>query len=521
MKVKKVLILLAVFSVFSVHPLMADNSLESLKAGLGSWDVEQAWEQAKTLLDQEPMNPELLEFTAYVDFYRGDYARALSRIAEAMAKGAREEELRGFQIFVQQTSDIIRPYGTYSSEHFELKLDDKKDGILAGYLLETLEKTYDQMGAQYGIFPPGPIRVEVMPDSQSFYYVTGLSKRDIEVSGAVGLAKYHKIMLLSPRTLVHGYRYLDAVSHEYLHYVIFKLSANKAPIWFHEGLAKFEEAKWRSATSLYLSPLNRTLLARAIGSGKFIGFDQMEPSLVKLETPDQVQLAYVEAASAIDFIIDRMGYSGLKKIMAAMSTYEEPGAWGAIEEVMGLSMSEFQAVWKKFLASRGLKEIEGLEVRSYKVRESQRDEQILDLKEIKSIMARNWVTLGDLLRARGRLNAAVIEYRKALGEAPASVPILNKLSMVLLRLGKYEQTIERLKQAEKVAPDHPSVHGNLGYAYLRLKKYQEASSALNHSVSINPFDPRVHQGLAQAYQALGRTEEAEREKEVFRSLQWR
>jgi hypothetical protein len=39
---------------------------------------------------------------------------------------------------------------------------------------------------------------------------------------------------------MHGYRWLDAISHEYMHYLIVKLTANKAPIWFHEGLAKYE-----------------------------------------------------------------------------------------------------------------------------------------------------------------------------------------------------------------------------------------------------------------------------------------
>jgi Flp pilus assembly protein TadD len=517
----KALILLATLSLLSAHPIRAADSLDGIRAGLARWDAEQAWELAKSLLEREPRNPKLLEITAYVAFFRGDYAQALSKIREAMAEGAPEEDLRDFQLFVQRTYDIIRHHAVYSSDHFELKLDEKMDGILVRYLLDALEKTYHQMGSQYGFFPQEPIRVEVLADSESFYYVSGLSKRDIEVSGAVGLAKYNKIMLLSPRALVYGYRYLDAASHEYLHYLIFKISANKAPIWVHEGLAKFEEAKWRSATSLYLGPLNQTILARAVRSGEFVGFDQMEPSLVRLETPEQVQLAYAEAASAIDFIIDRVGYSGLKAIMASMANAEQPGAWAAIQKVMGLTMAEFEDGWKGFLAMKGLSEQEGIEVRPYKVRESQRDEHTLDLKEIKSIMARNWVTLGDMLRARGRLNAAVIEYRKALDETPASVVILKKLSVALLHLGKYDQAVEGLSKAEKIAPDHPAVHSNLGYAYLRLKRYQEAKSALNHSVSINPFDARVHQGLVQVHHALGETKEAKAEEEIFRKLQWR
>ncbi len=511
-------ILLAAFTVLLVYPVQAASDLEGITARLARWEVEQAWEDARPLLSQEPFNQELLELIAYVDFYRGDYAQALSRIREAMTRGAQGETLQGFQVFVQRTYDIISRYATYSSDHFELRLDEEADGILATYLLNTLEKTYEKMGNQFGVLPLERIRVEVMPDIQSFYYVSGLSTRDIEVSGAVGLTQYNKIMLLSPRALVYGYRYLDAVSHEYLHYIIIKLSTNKAPIWFHEGLAKFEEAKWRSSVSLYLGPLNQTLLARAMRLGEFVGFERMEPSLVKLETPEQVQLAYAEAASAIDFIVGRLGYPGLKAIMAAMAASDQPGVEAAIQKVMGLTMSEFQAAWKEFLALKGLRELEGIEVRTYRVRESQRDEQILDSKEIRSIMARNWVTLGDMLRDKGRLNAAVIEYRKALRESPESVPIMIKLSMTLLLLGKQEQAVLHLKQAEKITPDHPTIHSNLGYAYLRLERYLEAKEALSNSVAINPFDPSVHQGLAQAYRALGENVEGEKEEEIFRKL---
>lgn len=149
----KALILLAALSFLSSPSIRAADSLEGIRAGLASWDVEQAWELAKNLLDREPRNPKLLELTAYVAFFRGDYPQALSRIREAMAEGAQEEDLRDFQLFVQRTDDIIRHHAVYSSDHFQLKLDEKMDGILVRYLLNTLEKTYHQMGSQYGFFP--------------------------------------------------------------------------------------------------------------------------------------------------------------------------------------------------------------------------------------------------------------------------------------------------------------------------------------------------------------------------------
>jgi hypothetical protein len=156
-----------------------------------------------------------------------------------------------------------------------------------------------QVAKQNGFQTKEKIRVEIFPDTKAFYFASSLSARDIEVAGAVGLTNFNKLMVLSPRALVYGYRWLDAISHEYMHYLIVKLTSNKAPIWFHEGLAKYEETRWRNGPS-YLSLLYQTLLARALAERKLIGFDRMEPSLLRLETPEEVQLAYAQAASAIE-----------------------------------------------------------------------------------------------------------------------------------------------------------------------------------------------------------------------------
>jgi hypothetical protein len=35
------------------------------------------------------------------------------------------------------------------------------------------------------------------------------------------------------------------LSHEYIHYIVVQLSHNRAPIWLHEGIAKYFESAWR------------------------------------------------------------------------------------------------------------------------------------------------------------------------------------------------------------------------------------------------------------------------------------
>ena len=217
------------------------------------------------------------------------------------------EKRRGFSLFIEQTIGVVTPFKRYETPHFIISLDEKQDGILADYLVDTMEKTYQVMVQQYGFDLKGKIRIEVFPDTKAFYYASSLSARDIEVTGAVGLARFNKLMVLSPRALVYGYRWLDAISHEYMHYLIIRMTANHAPIWFHEGLSKYEETRWRDGPS-YLSPSYETLLSRALADGRLIRFERMEPSLIKLDRPEDVQLAYAQAASAIEFILVKAGH---------------------------------------------------------------------------------------------------------------------------------------------------------------------------------------------------------------------
>ena len=490
--------------------------LKSLSDQVERLEVEEAWLAIKGLLAQEPKNPRLLDMASQIAFYLGEYQEALKWMKSSL-KLEEEEKRKGFVLFVEGTIGVTQSLKRYESPHFSVSLDEKQDGILADYILDSLERTYRFMAEHYGFNPGERIRVEVFPDTKGFYYATSLSARDIEVTGAVGIAQFNKLMVLSPRALVHGYRWLDAISHEYMHHLIIKLTANKAPIWFHEGLAKYDETRWRNGGS-YLSSLYQALLSRALAEGKLIKFERMEPSLVKLETPDEVQLAYAQAASAIEFIISKAGHDGLREIMRRMAASEGNGAGDSIKAVMGMEFDEFEKDWKEFLASRGLKDMEGVHARKLKIKGGLADEERLDLEEIKSMVARNRAHLGDQLKERGRPGAAVIEYRRALAENPDSVPVLNKLSAVLLDMGKGKDALEFLIRARDLSPDHPTAYTHLGKIFLKQKDYPSAMESLQTAIQINPFNPEVHLGLAEAYEALGDKDRGLKEREVAKRL---
>jgi len=505
--------------------LMAAEPNPRFKHGeelLDAWRLADAQAFSAKALGENPQSADALDFDGRVKFYQGRYAEALEVIERALTLDSNDKRRQGWKLFTQLTLDVVKPLKRFESPHFMLYLDDRRDGILADYALDALEKSYQAIGAELGYYPKEKVRVEIAPDAAAFNAISTLSLRDIEETGAVGICKFNKLMIISPRALSFGYRWVDSLSHEYLHYVIVSLSNNQAPIWLHEGMARFYETRWRKpapqtdAAEDYLTPANQTLLVQALEKNQFVGFKNMEPSLIHLETPEQVQLAYAEAASAVDFLNHSKGGAGIKALLAALHDQPTPEA---IEKAFGVSFDGFESGWISFLRYKGLNEIEGSRVRKLKVKKGENeDEEAVELKEIQSAVARNRTHLADRLLTRGRTEAAASEYRRALQVSPHSPIILNKLGRVLIQMNRLEEAIAPLKQALEVDPDNANTYVYLGRIHHGAKQYSESRSALEEAIQINPFNPMIYRLLGEVYASLGKAEQARQAKSMLEKL---
>jgi tetratricopeptide (TPR) repeat protein len=480
---------------------------------LEAWRIAEAAEFAARALWENTKSAGAHAFDGRLKFYQGRYQEALAAFDRALALDSKDERHQGYKLLAQFTVDVVKNLKRFESDHFILHLDERRDGILAPYALDALEKSYTAVGAELGYYPKDKVRVEIAPDASSFNAISTLSLRDIEETGAVGICKFNKLMIISPRALSLGYRWVDSLSHEYLHYVIVGLSNNKAPIWLHEGMARFYETRWRKpaptkeAGEDYLTPANQTLLVQALEKDKFVGFQNMEPSLIHLESPEQVQLAYAEAASAVDFINSSKGRGGVRELLAAL--HDKP-VGTAVETMFNSSFTGFESLWKGFLKNKGLKPIEGSRVRRLRVKkEGMEDEDAVELKEIQSNVARNRTHLADQLLGRGRAAAAANEYQRALQISPHSPVILNKLGRVFIQLNRLDDARESLKKALEIEPDSANSYLQLGRVYHAGKNYQEATAALEEALQINPFNPMVFRLLAESYAAMGETAKAQ------------
>ncbi len=340
-------------------------------------------------------------------------------------------------------------------------------------------------------------------------------------TGTIAICKFGRLMITSPRTVLKGYSYLDTVSHELVHLIISEKTLNKTPIWIHEALSKYEDTRWRAEEPMFregLSPMRQTNLARALAAGELITFEQMHPSMAMLPSQEASDLAFSEVYTVTKFMMSRKGYPGIRRMLDLLR--QGKGDMEAIELVYGLDRDQFVQAWLSWLGSLKLVRLGGdRDGLTRKTEETgRRSEGERALTRNRRVDLRDFFHLGQLLRARGKDKASLVEFDKAHKRAgPQHVAlwlIADKLGRVLASLGRKEEAREAFGDSLRIRPDGLEAHLHLG----RLLVGDDPFGAFLHmreANRLNPIDPRTHRSLASVCAKLA---EQGDEREDFAAL---
>lgn len=478
---------------------------------LQSWQIEEASAVAEKLLLIARGNPYVCFFAGEVRFYEGNYQESLSYLKEALKDPDLAQKGKKFYDFVDRTYQTTSKFKEVKTEHFLFRYLEEKDAILVDYALNTLEKAYHAIGNDLQYFPGKPVLIEVFPDAESFCTISTLTKGEIETSGTVAICLFNRVIITSPRLLPRGYQWLDTLTHEYVHYVIMKKTYNRVPIWLHEGIAKYEEARWLEGISPKLPVSLESLLAEAREKDYFITFGQMHPSLAKLKRKEDTALAFAEVFTVIDYLFNRGGYPSIVSILDGIKGGKSPEE--AVSLATGVPFAEFEKNWLQDLKQKKFRRIHGIQILPTQLKET--STIVDDMESVADIEirdARKFAILGDLLRREGLHSAAILEYEKASKKAGNISPqIQNKLAMSYIMDTQYAKAEEILKVALEYYPEYPTTYISLGELYQRKGEYDAAVEILSRANHINPFNPIIHKNLAQFYQKLDRKEDAAEE----------
>ncbi len=484
---------------------------------INEWRIDEALELAEKLISEEPDSRNNRFLMCLALFYSGRYEEALKYIDENNPDG------RNIYGIIKETYKQTKGFVRKESEHFVISYLPGRDEVLVEGALNALEGAYKNIGAELGYFPKTKVMVEIYPSVKSFTAVSTLTKEDIETSGTIALCKFNRLMITSPRVLLRGYRWQRTLAHEYTHYLVYHVSRGKAPIWFHEGAAKYLEDRYDSDVYGAMTPSSENVLSRRLKSETLVTLEEMHPSMAKLESGEDVQLAFAEVNTMIEYMVKLKGSNVVKDILKLMADGSNDKQ--SIQKVFGVTLDEFQEQWKSAMLAKGLKEIPGMTVTGMDVKlkasEGLSDEAIEseELKDHHSRELKEFITLGNLLRDRGRYKAANFEYIKAYDEDPFSVVALSKLSFSYMLLSDYGKALEILGESKELYPNYVTTYYRFGMVYMAKEDYEKGLEYFQESLKINPFIADVRENMVFIYKQLGKDELAKKHQKALEILQ--
>ena len=472
------------------------------------WDLTAAQKLSHSLLEKHPESGDAHFLSARIEFLKGNYERAwkvLERVGDSYA------EVADFKKRVKATRKATQNFVTRETAHFRFRYEEGPDEVLLTYAEEVLEKSYQVLGNILDYYPQEKVLVEIYPDRQSFSKISPLTLQDILTSGTVALCKYNRIMMISPGSLVRGFNWMDTLSHEYVHYLLTKKSRNQLPLWMHEGIAKLLETRWRDKTN-YLSPIMETILSGALKNDYRIALDDMMPSLAKLKTAKDVQLAYAEVSTMMEFLAESKGieiFTQLLEDLAKGIRFED-----SFQNRAGLDILSFQNNWETWAKKKELKFIPGITALTKEFKNQDKSDK--NFKGLGTRRAQDLTFLGDILKSRDHYNAAILEYQKAKEESSTHSPILfNKLAGTYIQTRKYDEAELLLKESLEYYSHFHTTLANLGELYFVSERFDKAQKYLEQALRINPFNPFIHTRLIELYDRMSMTEEKKLQTQLF------
>lgn len=511
----RIVVAVAFLLAFSARALAAvpPERLREAHEALGNWQVEPQRPLVDEIERSALDDPEALYFLAHFYFLTGEYAKASQYLMNA--GGDRGRRGVGFESALKAAEEITRGYVEVVDEHFVVRHAPGVDELMVPWALQTLRAQRKALAADLGHVPNEKrIVLELYPDTATLAKATGIGTDKLETSGTIAICKFNRLMVTSPRALMTGYRWRDTVAHEFTHLIISQKSRNTVPIWLHEGIAKFEERRWRSPPGGALTPHAETLLGQALKENDLVTYAQMHPSMAYLPSQEAASLAFAEVLTTLQFLhAERGGYPKLQLLLTTLARTDDLDA--SLKAAYGFDLAGLEQRWKQYLKGRTFAIDPDLAVERFtfakRGRVSEAEQEVEEEKRqgISDPQARGWATLGKLFKDRERFEAARIELEKAAGRTNRrNVRVQTLLADVYLQLKRFVDGVQALGSMGERIDGNLRAQLLLGAAYAGAERWREAEGPLVEAVGINPFDPRVWQLLGAVYTKLGRTGDA-------------
>jgi len=414
--------------------------------------------------------------------------------------------------------DTNREFTTYTTPTTILKLDPKEAEALRPYFEEQMKFNIALFEKKYRYKLTEPVQVEVYPNHPDFEVRT----MGLPGLGALGVTFDTVVAMDGPSSRKSGdFHWASTLRHEMSHVYILKLTNDRVPRWFTEGLAVHEETATTPDWGDRITPE----IITAIRDKKLLPIAQIDRGFVHPAFPAQVIVSYFEAGKMCDYIADRWGESKLLDIAHEFAKNRptvdvikeqlkmEPEAFdkdflAEIDKETGTTVKGFET-W-----TTGLGELNKLS----RSPETNKDELIEKARALELIYP-DYVELGNpyTIAAKACLAkedkpCAMAEYAKYSHESGRDSESIKQYAKLLDESGNTKQAEAELERLNYVNPLDQDLHEKLGALYIKTNNAALAVREFEVLVALKPLDAAAsHYNLAKAYNLQGRKDKAREE----------
>lgn len=397
-----------------------------------------------------------------------------------------------FNVRVKNTLDLLdklEHFATVRSARFELVAEAGRAELLAPYLMPIAEAAYDYYADRYGYQLAQPLRIELYSEHADFSVRTvGLTGLDI-----LGASFGPVVLLDSPATGTLGaFNWASALWHEIAHSFHLAMSRHRAPRWFSEGLAVYEERLARPGWGGDVSPG----FLQAYGAGKLRSASRLEEAFLAPRFATEIPFSYYLASLLIELIEREHGAEVLASLLRGFA--EGDTGMDAIAERLGHTSESFDVWLDGHVRTRFGHAIEAL-AGSY--------ERLLG--EGKTALSAD-----DAARAEQLLLQAQSLFPEHAGPGSS----YRDLAGLYRARGDTDKAIRQLEQNIAIDADDLEAHLLLGELYLETGDHPGAERTAERALLIQPFSAPTHERLAELYERRAAFTLATRERRAVVEL---
>ncbi len=411
--------------------------------------------------------------------------------------------------------DSFTSFARFETTHFSLKISKDEAAVLGPYVEELLERSLAVVSDKYNGGITGKYTFEIYPDHEDFAVRT----LGLPGLGALG-ATFGKVVAMdSPSAREAGaFHWGSTLWHEVTHVVTLSLSAQRVPRWLTEGISMVEERAAGKGWGDYLTPA----FIEAYAGNKLLSLGELNRGFERPEFPGQLQLSYLQAGLAAEFLLDRFGPGKIRDVLVACArnqTSEE-----AFTEVLGRSLEQMDQAFQEYLESR----VQPLVAVTKQLRLPKIEDSELGMATVRQMVANNpenyWLHLhlGRLLISREKLEEAVPHLKESISLFPypagegSPYPLLVQ---TYEKLGNSIGVLETLRSWWSAAPEQGRVGAKLAFQLIDHGLEDEGLEVLKELMYVAPFEPELHRALGDLYLKRDNVEAALREFQVLLALE--